>query len=71
MKCKREIIASNNGFNGTFKIEKITWYNDNSITYDVTANFNNKIYQYNGFKDIKKAFEKMKRYQLKAMKTMF
>jgi len=65
-RCTRTVIANNKGFGGEFKVEEVKW-NDGSITYDVYANIGNKKYRYSGLAKIKNAFDKMKRYQMKAM----
>lgn len=63
---KNTLIANNKGFGGEFKVFECTWA-DGTTTYDVYAYIGNKTYNYNGFKNIKSAFAKLKKYQLKAM----
>lgn len=51
-------------FKSHFRIEQRTF--DNRTVFDVIANINNKHYQYNGYKDIEKAYNKFERYIEKA-----
>lgn len=67
-RCERTLIANNEGFGGNFKIYKCDW-KDGHTTYDVFAYIGLKTYNYNGFKNMKNAFDKMKKYQQKAMEN--